>query len=312
MLSDEILVDAFFREDKEKVAELEIQLSILGSKLSEAVEEVDYEPESEKEDEEATKTAKSAKAYLKEAIKELANEEKEEYVKEREEYEKQLNTIEQLEADIKLTKEAKKECETHLKYKLEIKRYGELELYDELLRQRRELFVAIEAMNKAEQVLEDIEAAKEQINTKTAEQKLLPKNDKEARANIKKEIDTLKQTKKELEAEKRAYREDLKKLKKFKKDIEQVNQNIEILQHLIKSVSKLSKEEAKELTLQKHFSLIESELNRGIKKKLNTLISIFENFKNKYEKSLISIEDELEQSEAKINEYLKALGYLDE
>ena len=61
-----------------------------------------------------------------------------------------------------------------------------------------------------------------------------------------------------------------------------------------------------------HHNLIDSELNRSIKDELNTLIKIFENLKNKYQKSLITIEDELKQSENKIDTYLSALGYFDE
>ena len=312
LLSDEMLIDAFFMDDKEKIEELEIKLSSLENELNEAVEDVDYEPESEKEDEEAVKKPASAKAYLKGAIKELESEEKEEYVKEREGYEQQLQTIEQLESDIKLAKENKKECETHLVYKLEIKRYGELEIYEELLQQSKELQSSIDVLRVAEQVLENIETIKEQIATKTAEQKQLPKSDKELRAIKKAEIDALKQTKKELEVKKKGYKEELAQLKKLRKDVEQVNQNIATLQQLLESVTELTPQEAKELTLQKHLTLIESELNRGVKEELNRLISIFENFKSKYEKSLVSIEDELEQSEKKIDEYLEALGYLDE
>ena len=312
LLSDEILIDAFFQTDKEEIEELEIKISSLESQLGEAVENVDYEPESQIEDAEAVKKPASAKAYLKGAIKELESEEKPEYISEREGYEKELQTIEQLESDIKLTKESKKECETHLVYKLEIKRYGELEIYEELLRQSKELNVAIEALSQAEQVLEEIEAIKEQIATQTVEQKQLPKDDKEARATKKAKIDELKRIKKELEAKKRGYKEELAKLKKLRKDEEQVKQNINILEQLLESVVELTPQEAKELTLQKHLRLIESELNHGVKEELTTLVSIFENLKNKYEKSLVSIEDELKSSEIKINEYLKSLGYLDE
>ena len=312
LLSDEIFIDAFFQADKEKIEELEIKVSTLEGELSEAVEDVEYEPESEKEDEEAVKKPASAKAYLKGAIKELESEEKPEYITEREGYEKELQTIEQLESDIKLTKESKKEYETHLVYKLEIKRYGELEIYEVLKQQSKELQSAIEALSEAEQVLEDIEAIKKQIATKTVEQKQLPKNDKEARATKKAQIDTLKKTKKELEAKKKGYKEELSQLKKLRKDEEQVNQNIKILQQLLESVTELTPQEAKELTLQKHLTLIESELNRGVKEELTTLITVFENLKSKYEKSLLSIEEELNKSEEKIDSYLKALGYLDE
>ena len=55
-----------------------------------------------------------------------------------------------------------------------------------------------------------------------------------------------------------------------------------------------------------------SELNRSIKDELNTLIKVFENLKNKYQMSLINIENSLKESEEKIDKYLSALGYFDE
>ena len=71
-----MLIEAFFQDEKNEIDELEIKLSNLENDLNEAVEDVDYEPESEKEDEEAVKKPATAKAYLKDAIKELENEDK--------------------------------------------------------------------------------------------------------------------------------------------------------------------------------------------------------------------------------------------
>ena len=68
-----MLIEAFFQDEKDEIDELEIKLSNLENDLNEAVEDVDYEPESEKEDEEPVKKPVTAKAYLKDAIKELLN-----------------------------------------------------------------------------------------------------------------------------------------------------------------------------------------------------------------------------------------------
>ena len=77
-------------------------------------------------------------------------------------------------------------------------------------------------------------------------------------------------------------------------------------------MSVITNDEAKELTLKKHHALIDNELNRSIKDELNTLIKIFENLKNKYQMSLINIENSLKISEEKIDKYLSALRYFDE
>ncbi|MCT7486189.1 type I restriction-modification system subunit M [Aliarcobacter cryaerophilus] len=241
LLSDELLIEAFFQDEKDEIDELEIKVSNFENDLNEAVEDVDYEPDSEKEDEEAVKKPTTAKSYLKDAIKELENEDKEEYIKERLWYEKQLKIIENLEKNIKESKAYKKECEYHLIKKLEVKRYGEIEVL----------------------------------------------------ANLKEDLENLNQNLKN-------------------KKLIDLKEHILKLQNIIQTVPVLTEEEAKELTLKKHHNLIDSELNRSIKDELSTLIKIFENLKNKYKKSLIKIEDELKQSENKIDKYLNALGYFDE
>lgn len=253
LLSDEMLIEAFFQNEKDEIDELEIKLSNLENDLNEAVEDVDYEPDSEKEDEEPVKKPATAKAHLKDAIKELENEDKEEYVKERFGYEKQFKNLENLEKEIKESKAYKKECEYYLIKKLEVKRYGEIEALANLLEDLENLQILI------------------------VENKSKPK--------------------------------EVKKLDKKQIDLKE---HILKLQNIIETVPVITKDEAKELTLKKHHTLIDSELNRSIKDELNTLIKIFENLKNKYQMSLINIENSLKISEEKIDEFLTTLGYFDE
>jgi type I restriction enzyme M protein len=312
LLSDDILIEAFFSDEKEIIEELEIILATLESQLNEAVEDVDYEPDSEKEDEEAVKKPSSAKAYLKNAIKELESEEKEKYINERDGYIKQLQNIEELEAKKKETKALIDKNQKELQYKLEVKRYGEIEKLTELKTIIKDIKKSLEDLQEAQNLLVEIEKVTEQIKLDEKEYKAIDKKDKEAKAYKKSKIDTLKQTKKELMTKKKGYKSDLDKLKKLKKDEVIINKQIEELESILQSVTRLTSQEAKELTLKKHHSLIENELNSGIKEELNTLVAIFENFKNKYERSLITIEKELNESQKKIDDYLKALGYLDE
>ena len=103
-----------------------------------------------------------------------------------------------------------------------------------------------------------------------------------------------------------------KEVKKLEKKQTDLKEHILKLQNIIQTVAILTDEEARELTLKKHHTLIDSELNRSINDELNTLIKIFENLKNKYQMSLINIEDSLKISEEKIDKYLSALGYFDE
>lgn len=250
LLSDEILKEAFFQEEINNINKLEIELSNLENDLSEVVENVEYD---QNEDEETTKNPKDAKIYLEDIIKELENEEKDEYKKERLEYKKQLKKIVDLQKNIKECKASKKECEYSLSIKIEAKRYGEIE----------QLPILLQELKKLQSQIQD-------NKTKA------------------------------------------KELKKFQKNEIVLKQNISKLQNILQTTSIITPDEAKELTLKKHHSLIYNELNIKIKDELNNLIKIFENFQNKYQKSLQTLENELKQSEDKINKFLKTLGYLDE
>ncbi|MDD3854538.1 type I restriction-modification system subunit M [Sulfurimonas sp.] len=253
LLSDEILIEAFFKDEKEEIEDTEIELSQKESALGEVVEEVDYDTDEDKEGNKEDKKPASAKAYLKDTIKSLEFEEKEPYVSEREVYKKQLKTIEVLEKSIKELKAKKKTLEYELKIKVKIKRYGELEELDN--------------------VLESLQAIEKELQKKDLSKKELTK----------------------LQSDKTKLKEAQEKLNK-----------------LLKEVAIITKEEAKELTLQKHHNLISSELNSGLKEELNTLYKIFENLDAKYAKSLKDIEDSLEKSETKIDKYLRDLGYIGE
>lgn len=250
LLSDEILKEAFFQEEINNINKLETKLSNLENDLNEAVENVEYD---QNEDEEITKKPQDAKVYLEDIIKELENEEKDEYKKERLGYEKQLKKIVDLQKNIKECKASKKECEYSLSIKIEAKRYGEIEQLPILL--------------------QDLKNLQNHIK------------DNKTKA---------------------------KELKKFQKNEIILKQNISKLQNILQETLIITPDEAKELTLKKHHSLIYNELNIKIKDELNNLIKIFENFQNKYQKSLLTLENELKQSENKINEFLKTLGYLDE
>jgi len=253
LLSDEMLIDAFFVTEKMQIEACEMEISQSENALSEAVEEVDYETDEDSEGNKEEKKTASAKAYLKESIKALEFEERASYVSEREGLQKQLKAIEELEKAIKELKAKKKSLEYELRIKLEIKRYGEVEELEEL--------------NAS------LQAVKKKLQTKN-----LPK----------KEYD---------------------KLTKDKTKLETAQTKLSALLH---EVSIITHEEAKELTLQKHFALIKNELEDALKEELNALYRIFENLEAKYAKSLETIEASLEQSEQKIEAYLKALGYIGE
>ena len=252
LLSDEMLIDAFFVTEEMQIEACEIKISQSENALSEAVEEVEYETDEDSEGNKEEKKPASAKAYLKESIKALEFEEKASYVNEREGLQTQLKAIEELEKAIKELKAKKKTLEYELRIKVDIKRYGEVE-------ELEELNASLQAVQKELQ------------------KKNLPKKEHDKLTKDKTKLETA-QTK---------------------------------LNALLQEVSIITHEEAKELTLQKHYGLIKNELESTLKEELNALCRIFENLHAKYAKSLEAIDKSLEQSEQKIEAYLKALGYID-
>jgi len=120
LIPDGYIIQEYFVKEKEKIESLEIKMSEQESLLSEAVEQVEYEPEEENE----KITAAVIKNFLMVSIKDLKNETSPTAVKELKQYEKQLKEIKDIEAKAKEIKTDIRQKEYELEYKIKLKRQG--------------------------------------------------------------------------------------------------------------------------------------------------------------------------------------------
>jgi type I restriction enzyme M protein len=135
LIPDELMIETFFKEEQEEIEKIQSELAKKENLLTEAIEDVEYEAE---EDEKIT--TKKIKDYLSSQIKELKKSAKESAIKERQELERQLNKIKEIESEIKKLKKKLKEQEQELDHKIELKREGAEEArtkYNELIEQAK-------------------------------------------------------------------------------------------------------------------------------------------------------------------------------
>ncbi|MBX7141814.1 MAG: type I restriction-modification system subunit M [Chitinophagales bacterium] len=125
--NDKYVKEYYFSNELKEIEALETQVNEEAAKLQEAVDAVDYEPE---EDEEMT--TKAVKEYLIEQIESLEESEGESAMKEKENYEQQLDKILQSEKVIKTFNKVIKEKQAELEVKVELKLFGDEDRKTEL------------------------------------------------------------------------------------------------------------------------------------------------------------------------------------
>lgn len=121
LIPEEYIKNAFFTVELEEIDRLEITLADVEGKIAELIDEVEIENDNEEENGNE-KTAKSAKAYLKEQIKELKAINTHDSLKDAAESEKTLKAIEKEEKKLRDAKKALKTAEKALMGKIEAKK----------------------------------------------------------------------------------------------------------------------------------------------------------------------------------------------
>ncbi len=149
LIPDEYLIEAFFKKEAGEIETLEARQSEKESELAEAVEAVEYEAE-----EEEKVTAKVVKEQLVMMVKDLQASYGESAEKEQKNYQAQLDSIKNIEAEIKKNKKEIKEKRFELDIKLNLKRLG-----------------ADEEKAAIKQLLEQAEALIEKLDPKVTEEK---------------------------------------------------------------------------------------------------------------------------------------------
>jgi type I restriction enzyme M protein len=298
LISDDMIIDKFFQNEKEEIENIENIISQENQKILEIIEELDYEVEDEE-----NKTLKNAKEFLKEELKFIEDEEIEK------KYESILISLESLENKIKELKKLKKEKEQELQFKIEVKRYGEIEILSQLLEKYQNIQNKLATLENIQKLLDEIELLQKEIKERETLKKEATREEKN---KIDKEIRQLKTKKREKEIEKKKYKLEIKQLKELIKEKEKYEKEINNLRNLQKNISKMTPEEIKDLVLEKFYILIRNELNKELNEELDNLIAFLKNLNEKYSVSLIDLKNELNESESKLNEYLKELGYVNE
>jgi type I restriction enzyme M protein len=281
IISDDMIIETFFKEEKEEIENNESKLSEFESLLEEKLEAVEYEPE---EDEklsvsnikkalmesviglvlnkvEWNNSKKPNKTQLNKLLKE--NDLGESTTKEVTKLLKQHDEIDSINSQINSQKKKIKELNAKLEHKVLLKRLGSEEsknYFNELIRQ---------ANNRLEKLNSTVETdAKEEKNR-------------------------------------------IKIIKALEKDIEIINSKLEKLDEEMDLIGgKISPQECRDLILKKHFTMISSELNRYLNAEKRRLIEIFENFWDKYKISSKELEKERDKVMSELDNYLKELGYM--
>jgi len=270
LIPDNMIIDRYFTAEQVELDELEKQRSEWENRLSELVENVDFEEEEEEETliEESTessdkkKTAATVKKYLTDQIKQLKK--NREMEADRLELENTVAEIKEAEEKIKELKQKFAECAKLLGTKIEMKRYGNDELkawYSEQITQ-----VQLELDKLLAQPVPTGRKEKTAYNKqkKQHEKNLALLNDRLASA------DSL----------------------------------------LASIGGMMRDDECRELILEKHRLLITTELNRYLNAEKRAIVALFDSLWNKYaisHKDILSKRDETFET---LSQFLNELNYL--
>lgn len=270
LIPDNMIIERYFTVEQAELDKLEQQRSEWENRLSELVENVDFEEEEEEETliEESTessdkkKTAATVKKYLIDQIKQLKK--NRDMEADRLELENTVAEIKEAEDKIKELKQKFAECSKLLETKIEMKRYGNNELkawYTEQITQ-----VQLELDKLLAQPVPTVRKEKTAYNKqkKQHEKNLALLNDRLASA------DSL----------------------------------------LASIGGMMSDDECRELILEKHRLLITAELNRYLNAEKRAIVNLFDNLWNKYAVSHQAMLSTRDVTLETLNQFLTQLNYL--
>ncbi|AII54433.1 class I SAM-dependent DNA methyltransferase [Hymenobacter sp. APR13] len=307
LIPDAYLIAAFFQAEQAALEQLELTQATLETSLEEAVEEalnlLDYE--ADEEEGEVKLTPALAKSELKAQIDYLLDEKH--APAEAEPLEAADARIRELEAQLKDGKAQLKKLQGELELKLILKRYG---ADDEKAESQALLRTAQAELARLDADVDDLIAGfrKELKGTKDF-------------AAIRKSVGVLE---KELKADKsEPYQlQDVldaqKTLKEIAKPYNARQKDQEILQAKLDSLDRLladtggiiTEEESQRLILQKHFDIINNQLQRYLGTEKRALVAAYENLFDKYFTSARHLEAQRHETMAELHDFLTQLNYL--
>jgi len=307
LIPDEYLIEEFFKKEKAKIEQIEIEQANYESQLEEAVEEAlsltEYEPD--EEEGEVKQTPTLAKSELKTQIDYYITEKNK--PTEAKPFQDQETKIKDLEAAIKKCRASAKEKQFVLELKIELKRYGSeavkaesdallVVTQTEINKMDADIAVLI---NGFKNDLKDVsDYAKIKKSTKALEKELKASKNDEAMLN------QVLETQKEFKALTKNYNARLK-------DTGILQAKLDSLDTLLQEIGgQISKEESQRLILKKHFDIINDQLQRYLSAEKRALVNAYENLFDKYYTSVQTIENKRETTMAELNDFLTKLKYL--
>jgi type I restriction enzyme M protein len=304
IIPDEYIIEKFFALEKEEINITEAKISEKESLLDEIIEDIDYEP-----DEDEKVTLATIKEYLQNQINDLAELKDKSSRKEKENYQKQLDSIKKNESELKELNKLFKAKNADLILKIELKKFG---LDDSIADYQSAYDVALEELSKFNEELKKV-LSNAQLDFD--ENYSLEEIIKAIQSNINK----LKKSKDKIENQKNGfYQSNLKIFQTLKKSFDKMQSQKLIIEEAIKKIEitfkeiegQITEEQAKELILKKLFNTANNELLRYLNFEKRALISALENLWDKYSVPLKDIEKERNVTLEKLNNYLKELKYV--
>ena len=307
LIPDEYLIDEFFKREKAEIEQIEIAQADFESQLEEAVEEALnlVEFEADEEEGEVKQTPALAKSELKAQIEYFFTEKNNPEAAKP--FQDQDAKIKELEKSIKDCKAKLKEKQAELELKIELKRYGS----DDVKAESNTLLTATQ--KELTKLDEDIEHLIKHFKTDL--------KDTADYANIKKSVTALEKELKKANNDATNLNLVLEAQKKFKEITKAYNARVKdsgILQTKLDSVDALliaiggmiTTEESQKLILNKHFDIINDQLQRYLNAEKRTLVAAYENLFDKYYTSAQAIEQKRESTMKELNDFLTQLNYL--
>lgn len=307
LIPDEYLIEEYFKDLQIYIESSEVRLADLENQLSETVEttleDLEYTPD--EEEGEIKLTPKLAKAELKSKIDYLINEKNNAVAAKK--WQEIDENIKFLETKIKEVKQIIKDANAELELNLILKRYGNEDLKAERksmlsysYQEEKELMIIVEdiiyLIKPDLKNVSSIDAIKKSVAD--LEKKL--KKDAASAAEIK----AVTNAKNEL-------KEPAKKLTATIKNIQILENSIQNLDTKLEEIGGIiTEEDAKRLILQKHFDLINKQLNRYVDNEQRALISGVENLFDKYKVSANELENSRTEIMNDLTKFLTDLKYL--
>jgi type I restriction enzyme M protein len=271
LIPDDYIKKAFFQKEMDELDKLETQISDLENTLQEAMEEAEVEPETDDEGNEKKATVK----YVTERLLADAHDLLGNFVDNPNKYKPAPN------GTIKLPAEVPE------KSKIEVLKY---------LAQAHALAETEAKIRTKKKTLKDKEARLENLVD-------AKKYGRDGFINYLNDLIILR------EAEMAAADKDAGK-KKAQKQIDDLNAKKELIEELVAAIGEpITKEEARDLILQKHHDLMQEQLERYLNREKRELVSLVEKLWDKYAVSRNVLEQSRTSVLNKLNDFLTALNY---